>query len=80
MKKISEIMKELGFNPNASESAKEAFVKHLIKASYGADVMTPSEKKEIQSNPQKIVSLRKQDVFTQMSFDFDESENKKPGA
>ncbi len=67
MKKIGDLMKELGFNPNASVSAQEAFIKHLIKASHGVDVMTPSEKKEIQNNPQKIVSLVKSE---QMSFDF----------
>lgn len=80
MKKIGDLMKELGFNPNASTSAQEAFVKHLIKASYGANTVTPSEKKEIQENPQKIVSLKKHEAFTQMSFDFEEAENKKPGA
>ena len=60
-------MKEMGFNPKASVSVQEAFIKHLIKASQGVDVMTPSEKKEIQNNPQKIVSLGKPQ---QMSFDF----------
>lgn len=67
MKKVSEIMKEMGFNEKASDSVKEAFVKHLIKAATCVDVQTPSEKKVIRENPQKIVSFPKQ-----LSFDFAE--------
>ncbi len=67
MKKISELMKDMGFNQNASDSAKEAFLKYLIKQSSGVDVLTPSEKKIIQDNPQKIVSFP-----NQLSFDFEE--------
>jgi hypothetical protein len=74
MKKIGELMKEIGFNPNSSDSVKEAFIKHLIKASTGAQVQTPSEKKIISENPQTIFSLNKKESFSlpaQMSFDFD---------
>lgn len=67
-------MKEMGFNPKSQDSVKEAFVKHLIKAATGVDVITPSEKKSIQDNPQKIHSLKKQNPFLQMSFDFKEVE------
>ena len=77
MKKIGDLMKEIGFNPNASDSVKEAFIKHLIKASTGAQVQTPSEKKIISENPQKIVSLNKKDSFSlpaQMAFDFGDNE------
>ena len=56
MKKMSELMKELGFNPNSATSAQEAFIKNLMKSAYGINVITPSEKKEIQSNPEKIKS------------------------
>ena len=59
MKKIGDLMKELGFNSKASVSVQEAFIKHLVKASHGVYVMTPSEKKEIQNNPQKIISLNR---------------------
>lgn len=68
MKKLNELMKEMGFNPNASDSVKEAFLKHLIKNSTGADVMTPSEKKIVTANPLKIVNFPKQ-----LSFEFDET-------
>lgn len=65
MKKMNELMKELGFNSNGSDSVKEAFIKNLIKASYGVDVVTPTEKKIIQANPGKIVQFP-----NQLSFDF----------
>lgn len=82
MKKMGELMKDLGFNPNSATSAQEAFIKYLIKSAYGADVMTPSEKKIIQDNPQKIVSLKS--MSQQMAFDFeatpDADANKKTGS
>lgn len=62
-------MKDMGFNPNSSDSAKEAFIKYLIKQSTGVSVQTPSEKKTIQENPEKIVHFPKQ-----LTFDFDENE------
>lgn len=67
MKKMNELMKELGFNPNGSDSTKEAFIKHLIKASTGVDVMTPSEKREIAQHPEKFVQFK---TPQQLSFDF----------
>lgn len=67
-------MNELGFNKEASTSSKEAFIKHLIKAATGHDVITPTEKKIIQNNPDKIIQFPKQ-----MSFDFsDDQENYNP--
>ena len=83
MKKMGDLMKDMGFNPKSSTSAQEAFIKHLIKAAHGVDVMTPSEKKIIQDNPQKIVSLKSLSN-QQLAFDF-ESEiftapNKKTGS
>lgn len=67
MKKIDILMQELGFNKNAPKSVKEAFVKHLIKASTGTNVMTPSEEKDVRSNSHVVVSLT---VPEQLSFDF----------
>ncbi|MBY0553237.1 hypothetical protein K2P97_01830 [bacterium] len=69
MKKVGQLMKDMGFNPNSSDSAKEAFIKYLIKQSAGVNVQTPSEKKAIQENPEKIVHFPKQ-----LTFDFDENE------
>lgn len=76
MKKIGNLMQELGFNKNAPDSVKEAFIKHLIKASTGASVTTPSEKKEIQENPERIVQFK---TPQQLSFDFGE-ENPPPSS
>ena len=69
MKKIGDLMKEAGFNSKAPDSVKEAFIKHLIKASAGINVNTPSEKKEMAENPQKIIPLKS---FQQLSFDFED--------
>ena len=49
MKKMNELMKDLGFNADGSDSVKEAFIKNLIKASTGISVLTPTEKKIIQN-------------------------------
>jgi hypothetical protein len=66
LKPISEIIKEMGFNKNSPQSVQEAFIKNLIKAAYGVDVQTPSEKRTSQIEVQE-----------QLSFDFEVSETKK---
>ncbi len=53
MKKMGELMQEMGFRKDAPDSVKEAFIKHLIKSAYGVDVQTPSEKKMAQSETPK---------------------------
>lgn len=65
MKKLGQLMDEMGFKPESSNSVKEAFIKHLIKNSIGVDVRTPSEDKEIQNNQNKIITLP-----TQLEFNF----------
>lgn len=62
-------MHDMGFNKDGSDSAKEAFIKFLIKQSTGVSVQTPTEKRIIQENPQKIVSFPKQ-----LAFNFIEEE------
>lgn len=47
MKSAHDILKELGFRENASDSVKEAFLKHLIKTSEGVVVQTLTEKKQV---------------------------------
>ncbi|MFM6926842.1 MAG: hypothetical protein ACKOX6_00165 [Bdellovibrio sp.] len=75
MKKIDQLMAELGFNKNAPDSVKEAFIKHLIKASSGVNVVTPSEKREMAENPEKIVQFK---MPQQLSFEFIGEEHPKP--
>ena len=69
MKKVGQLMQDLGFNKDAPDAAKEAFIKYLMKQSTGHDVITPTEKRIIQENPQKIVSFPKQ-----LSFNFYEDD------
>lgn len=69
MKKVGELMQEMGFNKDAPVATQEAFIKHLIKAATGANVVTPTEKKIIQDNPDKIVKFPKQ-----LAFDFSDEE------
>lgn len=44
MKKVGDIMNEMGFRKDAPDSVKEAFLKHLIKNTTGVELETPSEK------------------------------------
>jgi hypothetical protein len=73
MKKIGQLMQEIGFKKDAPDSVKEAFIKHLIKASTGASVFTPSEKKEVELNPETVIQLK---APQQLSFDFIDTEPK----
>lgn len=67
-------MKDLGFNSQASDSVKEAFIKHLIKQSIGINIQSPTEKKIIQENPEKIISFLKIQAHSQqLEFDFNET-------
>jgi len=70
MKKISELMDELGFDPEGSPTVKEAFVKYLIKASEGVNVLTPTEKTLIKADPIKIKVLPTAQAPEQLSFAF----------
>jgi hypothetical protein len=72
MKKLGVLMEEAGFNKNAPDSVKEAFLKHLIKASTGVSVPTPSEKKEMAEHPEKVVHFK---GAQQLSFDFGKEES-----
>lgn len=70
MKKVSELMDELGFDPEGSPAVKEAFIKYLIKASEGVNVLTPTEKTLIKSDPTRIKVLPVAQKPEQLSFDF----------
>ncbi len=77
MKKLSELMDELGFDPAASPAVKEAFIKYLIKASEGVSVLTPTEKKIIIANPHQIKVLQPASPPEQLSFGFSEETSTK---
>lgn len=57
MKRVGDLMAEIGFKADAPTSVKEAFIKHLIRASEGVNVQTPTERHEIERNPEKVHSL-----------------------
>lgn len=76
MKKIDRLMQELGFKQDAPDSVKEAFIKHLVKASTGVNIMTPSEKREIEANPERVVFMQSSQ---QLSFDFIDEAGPKSG-
>ncbi len=59
MKTAGEILQELGFNKHASDSAKEAFVRHLLKAS----------QQKVAVSEKKTAAQKKQNSI-QMCFDF----------
>ncbi len=68
MKKIGDLMSEMGFREEAPQSAKEAFLKHLIRAAENVHVTAPFEKKEIEKN--NIPQIPAFEI--QLSFDFNE--------
>lgn len=41
MKKIGDIMEEMGFNANSTPSSKAAFIKYLAKQAYNVDLQVP---------------------------------------
>ena len=60
-------MSELGFNSNASDETKEAFIKHLIHKNTGVIIQTPTEKKQIFESSGKILEFP-----IQLKFEFEE--------
>lgn len=71
MKKVGDIMKEMGFNKEAPDSVKEAFIKNLIKSATGVTVETPSEKAAARSLS-KATDMK---PAQQLSFDFTSNKN-----
>lgn len=62
-------MKEMGFNKEASDSVKEAFIKYLIKQTTGYSVQTLTEKNEIKKSQNKVVELPIQTSFSFLEED-----------
>ena len=58
MKAVGQIMQELGFNKESSDAAKEAFIRHLVKAATG---VTPQPRKK--ESQLKLVVLNEQLTF-----------------
>lgn len=64
MERADQIMEKMGFRKDASEAVKIAFIKGLIKQTYGVDVRTPLHL----TKPDKPAALASAE---QMSFDFE---------
>ncbi len=61
------MMQELGFNQNSSDTAKVAFIRHLIKVSTG---VTPQTRNQTRNQPRKKESLLKLVIQNeQLSFE-----------
>ena len=70
MKKVGQLMQELGFRKDAPESVQKAFLNHLIKAANQEPIRLLDEK------------AKRADIETtieQLSFDFMKVENGKTG-
>jgi hypothetical protein len=55
MKKMAELMSELGFKPDASEDVKKAFIKNLIKQAQASEAIRTFDKKIIEKDSSKDV-------------------------
>jgi hypothetical protein len=74
MKKISDLMLDLGFKKDAPVSTQEAFIKNLLLSSEGVRAATPTEKKIVIENQQKIITLKTTREPRQLAFDLNDSE------
>lgn len=79
IERVDTIMARLGFNQDASDGAKAAFVKNLIKQAYGVEVTLPPQYQEpkpatfeeftIAAIDNKLLTPKKEEE--QLSFNFD---------
>lgn len=67
MRKIDDLMKDLGFREDASDEVKIAFIKNLARAAYGVELPSPRKTKK----DQKVKESKKGE---QLSFSFDPPE------
>lgn len=77
MKKLGEIMHEMGFRKEGSRATKEAFIKYLLRSAEGIHVMTPTEVEIIRQNQHKIRSFPRPERVSeklpeQLSFNFED--------
>ncbi len=87
MKKLGQLMHELGFRADSSQASKEAFLKHLLRVSENVHVMPPTEVELVVQNSAKVSSLQNRKISKaakpqpeQLSFDFSERKDDKDSA
>jgi len=80
MDRVDGIMERLGFNKDANDGVKAAFLKNLIKQAYGVEVPLPPQY-EAQIKKQTLEEYaiaeitrqqRPREINEQLSFDFDD--------
>lgn len=70
MKRIGDIMKDLGFKEGAPEGVQKAFIKNAIREAYGAEVKNLSDYRPQKSTkPEKKIA-----VGQQLSFDIEDKD------
>jgi hypothetical protein len=70
VKRVGDIMKEMGFREDASDEAKKAFIRHLIQAATKSEV--PSLASKAPRPPAVKAAQAPEPREEQLSFDFDE--------
>lgn len=65
MKKMSEIMEELGFRPEASDEVKKAFIKNLLKEANKSEFTRPRIAKENKESSKDPDHFRQISLFDQ---------------
>ena len=70
MKKMAEIMEELGFNPDGSDEVKKAFIKNLIKQAHVSEFSRPNfnEDKNKECRPEQSEGSKDADQYQQISL------------
>ena len=64
MKKMAEIMEELGFRPEGSDEVKKAFIKNLIKEAQKSEFSRP----QVEKQPTAQKDKRDADNYEQISL------------
>ena len=75
MRKVSDLMLDLGFREDSAQSTKEAFIKNLMKAAYGISIQTPAMKKDLARTGRHELQFGA-DSKQQLSFEFVYSDKK----
>lgn len=77
MQSLKEIMEELGFNVDASESSKKAFIKHLISAAQSNNVTHQKSLKNVKQNQSTRIETQSADKSEAQQLEFDFSADKR---
>jgi hypothetical protein len=71
MRKVGDLMKDLGFREDASDEVKKAFIKNLIRSAYGVEVKSEFKSSNQPKQDQSVKPIR---AGEQLSFLFENEE------